>query len=202
MTKIRTALFGGSFNPIHNGHIALAREALHLDIADEVWLMVSPHNPLKTSTGLLTEELRFALAQKALANEPHLVASDFEFHLARPSYTYLTLRTLTQVYPNRIFSLLIGADNWLCFGRWSHPGEIRTHHQIWVYPREGVPTIDQQHLPSGVHFLSSPLYPYSSTEIRHAIAIQCPIDHMVPTCIANDVVRLYTPLLLPHNSPR
>lgn len=202
MTELRTALFGGSFNPIHNGHIALAREVLHLGIADEVWLMISPHNPLKASTGLLAEKQRFALAQKALVNELHIVASDFEFHLVRPSYTYLTLRALRQTYPDRTFSLLIGADNWICFDRWSHPDEIRTHHQIWVYPREGVPTIDQQHLPSGVHFISSPLYPYSSTEIRQAIATHHPITDMVPACIADDVVRLYTPLLLPHNSPR
>lgn len=168
MAHIRTAILGGSFNPIHKGHIALARHILHQGLADEVWLLVSPQNPLKNNSALLPEGLRLRLAQIAVANESQIKASDFEFHLSRPSYTWNTLCALTQEYPERDFMLTIGADNWLIFDQWAHHDEIRANYPIIVYPREGY-SIDPSSLPDSVHYLDSPLYPYSSTEIRAAL---------------------------------
>ena len=97
---IRTAVFGGSFNPVHYGHINLAKEILRQDLADEVWLMVSPRNPLKQQADLLDEQTRLRLARLALAAVPGVFASDDEFSLPRPSYTWKTLDALRSKYPD------------------------------------------------------------------------------------------------------
>ena len=112
MKKIKTGIYGGSFNPIHNGHIAIARKMIELAGLDEVWLMVSPQNPLKHSVDLLDEQLRLDMTRIALEPYPQLKACDYEFHLPRPSYMWHTLQSLTHDYPKREFTLLIAADNW------------------------------------------------------------------------------------------
>lgn len=191
MSLVRTAIFGGSFNPVHNGHILLARQVLEEQLADEVWLMVSPQNPLKDSHTLLDENVRFRLVEKALQNERYIKASSFEFHLPRPSYTWDTLRALTKSRPDRTFSLLIGADNWQLFPKWAHTGKIINNHTIIIYPREGFP-IDTNALPPTVHVLSgSPLFPYSSTDVRRAIARGEDVSEMLPPAIKDEACTLY-----------
>ncbi len=165
---IRTAIFGGSFNPVHVGHLQLAREVVKLRLADEVWLMVSPQNPLKQNGELLDEEVRYQLAAMAVEGEKGIKASRFEFDLPRPSYTYRTLESLCQAYPEREFSLLIGGDNWALFDRWAHYEEILARYPIIVYPREDSP-LSADALPKGVSLLRAPLWPVSSTEIRRRI---------------------------------
>lgn len=187
---MRTALFGGSFNPIHNGHIRLARQIIADGHADEVWLLVSPRNPLKSQAGLLDESLRLEMAQAALADEPHITASDFEFHLPRPSYTWNTLQALTGAYPGRQFLLLIGADNWHAFDRWAHHEEIVRHFPILIYPRTDYP-IDASALPPGVRTIAAPLFPFSSTDVRDAVRRGENIAGMVPPAIEASVIRAY-----------
>ena len=118
MDKIKTGIYGGSFNPIHNGHIAIARKMTELAGLDEVWLVVSPQNPLKERGDLLDDRLRLEMTRMALAPYPKLKASDFEFALPRPSYMWNTLQALSAAHPDREFTLLIGADNWEVFSRW------------------------------------------------------------------------------------
>ena len=133
----RTVLFGGSFNPIHNGHLALCRAVMTQGLADEVWMMVTPHNPLKASADLMPEAERYALCALATAEEKGIRASAFEFCLPRPSFTWQTLQALQNAYPDRSFSLLIGADNWAIFERWFKAREILENHEILIYPRPG-----------------------------------------------------------------
>lgn len=189
--KKRTGILGGSFNPIHTGHIALARHIIREASLDEIWFVVSPLNPFKkAATDLLDDDLRLALTRKALDGEPRLKASDYEFHLPRPSYMWNTLSHLGTDYPDREFVLIIGADNWLAFDRWAEPRYILDHHEIAVYPRSGFP-VDEATLPPNVHLVDTPLYPLSSTDIRQRVREGKPIDTLVPPRIRDLVLRYY-----------
>ena len=165
--KIRTIIFGGSFDPIHVVHTALAAEALRQNLADEVWFMVSPLNPHKQGQQLTPEEQRLEMVQLAIEDEPRFKASDFEFTLPRPSYTLHTLQALEAAYPEREFLLLIGADNWEKFDRWYRGDLILECYPIIVYPRGNE---QQPLLPQGVKWLASELYDISSTQIRELVA--------------------------------
>lgn len=179
----RVALFGGSFNPIHLGHLALAREVVSRGLADETWLMVSPHNPLKPSADLLDETLRFEMARIATADQPAVRASDFEISLPRPSFTWRTLEALRLSHPDTQFALLVGADNWACFNRWAHYEEILQSTPIIIYPREGY-EIEEINLPAGVTLLNPErLYPFSSTDIRRAFREGADVSRMLPPAV-------------------
>lgn len=186
----RIAIFGGSFNPVHVGHIALARSVVQQHLADEVWLLVSPQNPLKQQMGLLPEQQRLNLVRKALEHEHGVEVSDFEFYLPRPSYTWNTLQALSAAYPDVEFSLLIGADNWLLFNRWAHPDDILANYRLLVYPREGC-VVNKASLPIGVGLIEAPLFPLSSTDIRNLVREGKSIHGFVPAVIEQDVQRLY-----------
>ena len=190
MSPKTIALFGGSFNPIHLGHIALAQAVIKGCFADEVWMLVSPQNPLKKQEGLQPEEVRLALAEKALQSEQHIHVSDFEFRLPRPSYTWNTLQALSSTYPDITFKLLIGADNWLVFDHWAHYQDILHHYALLVYPRPDSPIRSAQ-LPSNVTLISSPLYPFRSTDIRQRVKAKKSIKGMVADSIVEDVERIY-----------
>jgi nicotinate-nucleotide adenylyltransferase len=177
---MRIAIFGGSFNPIHNGHIALAQAALRQCAIDEVWLMVSPQNPLKQHTDLLDDRLRLEMAQQALEHVKGIKACDYEFHLPKPSYTWNTLQHLAKDYPDDRFVLLVGGDNWAHFQRWRHWKDILWHYDVIVYPRdEYAGTIDV------------PLLDVSSTEIRRRIKAGESIQGLVPDSIIPLVCQYY-----------
>ena len=178
MKKI--GLFGGSFNPIHYGHVAIARAALTQCPLDEVWLMVSPQNPLKQETDLLDDGLRYEMARKSLEGIDGIKASDYEFHLSKPSYTWNTLQSLSKDYPDYCFSLLIGGDNWAHFERWRHWKDILRQYNVIVYPRDNYNgTIDV------------PLLPVSSTEIRQRVRAGESISGLVPDNIVPLVCKYY-----------
>lgn len=189
MHKRKIGLYGGSFNPVHVGHISLARQILNNYNLDEVWFVVSPHNPLKDEACLASDEERFLLVKKALEDEEHLSASDYEFHLPRPSYMWNTLSNLTKDYPNDEFSLIIGADNWQCFPRWYNYQEILASYHIIIYPRLGC---DIDELPSNVTLAHTRLWNVSSTQIRTMIHDSESIKGLVPDSILDEVVKLYT----------
>jgi len=170
---IRTGIFGGSFNPIHNGHIVLARQLKERAGLDEVWLMVSPQNPLKQHAGLLADEARMEMARKAVEGEAGIVASDYEMQLSRPSYTWNTLQALSRDYPDREFVLMIGGDNWELFDRWYRAEDIRRHYEIVVYTRT----------PGDPGFID-----ISSTEIRRRIREGLSIGELVPAAVA-DIIK-------------
>lgn len=179
--KIRTGIFGGSFNPIHKGHVTLARLLKAHAGLDEVWLMVSPQNPLKQGSDLLDDEARLEMARIAVAREPGIIASDYEMHLPKPSYTWNTLQSLSHDYPDREFVLMIGGDNWTLFDKWYRAEDIRQNYRIVVYPREekvegGGLKVDSTFNP--------PLLNISSTDIRQRIREGRSIRGLVPAGVA------------------
>lgn len=164
--RILTGIYGGSFNPIHDGHTRLGKELCRLGLVDELWFVVSPHNPHKQYDGLLADEARLALARLAVQEDDCLQVSDMEFRLPRPSYMVHTLETLRSEHSDREFVLVMGADNWERFPLWYQHEEILRHHRLIVYPRPGYELHD---LPPQVTVAQTPLIPISSTEIRNSI---------------------------------
>ena len=187
----RIGIFGGSFNPIHVGHIELARQLKALAGLDEVWLMVSPQNPLKQQVDLLDDQLRYQMARIALRGEQGIIASDYELHLPRPTYTWHTLQRLREDYRARTFILLIGGDNWQLFPRWYHSDDILREHQVVVYPRRGS-IIDRTSLPPTVTVADTELLDISSTDIRQRVTLGQSIAGLVPKSIQPLVNRLYS----------
>lgn len=176
MEKIRTVIFGGSFDPIHVGHLSLASEVVASGLAGEVWFLVSPQNPHKEACRLSDENVRMQMVQLAIEGNEKFKASDFEFTLPRPSYTINTLSALGKAFPDREFVLLIGADNWEKFDRWYRHEEILARYEIIVYPRENSL---KPELPAGVTWLSAKLHDVSSTQIREFVAKGCSISGLV-----------------------
>ena len=180
---IKTGIFGGSFNPIHNGHISLARQLKEKAGLDEVWLMVSPQNPMKRQADLLSDEARLQMARLALEQETGIIACDYEMHLPKPSYTWLTLQALSRDYPDRQFVLMIGGDNWSIFHRWFHADDILQNYQVVVYPRRDEQPVKKA-LPAGVTMVEAELLDVSSTEIRQRIREGRSIRKLVPPSVA------------------
>ncbi len=164
---IRTGYFGGSFNPIHEGHIRLAEYLRETGLVDEVWFVVSPQNPLKATADPEDADKRLLEVRDALANHPGLLVSDFECTMPIPSYTVDCLRAATLRFPDREFVLIIGGDNLDVFTRWKDYAYLLEHHDILVYPRPGA----TNRVPAGwkrVKILNAPQMDISSTQIRKA----------------------------------
>jgi len=133
MKKI--GLFFGTYNPIHVGHLVIANHIANYTELDEVWLVVSPQNPLKKKASLLEDYHRLALVRVAIDENPKLKASDIEFDLPQPSYTSNTLVHIHEKYPDYSFAIIMGEDNLRTFHKWKNYEEILKNNRIYVYPR-------------------------------------------------------------------
>jgi nicotinate-nucleotide adenylyltransferase len=172
-------LFFGSFNPIHIGHMVLANYMISFTDMDQVWMVVSPHNPLKLKSSLLNQHDRLHLVNLALDFHPKIKSSNIEFSLSQPSYTIHTLAHLKEKYPKYQFSLIMGQDNLSTFDKWKNHDEILDHHRIYVYPRDGAaPSKFDKH--PKVHLTAAPVIEISSTFIRNAIREQKNIQFFLP----------------------
>ena len=167
---MRIGIYGGSFNPIHKGHTRLAASIVAQGWVDELWLLVSPLNPLKSEEqgGIAEYEHRLKMAELATEKIQGVKVSDFERHLPLPSYTVITLKELGKAYPQHEFVLVIGADNWERFPRWYHADEITENYNILIYRRPRC-EIDETSLPPTVQVVTTPLYDVSSTQIRDSV---------------------------------
>lgn len=173
-------LYFGSFNPIHKGHIRLAEYMLQQTGVDEVWLVLSPHNPLKDVSRLWNEEKRLELVKKACRHNALIIVCTVEFSLPKPNYTINTLRHLSVKYPEHKFSILIGADNYAIFDKWQSWEEILSNYKIYVYPRSGSKKIEGRF--DEMEWLEdAPLFDISSTEIREKMARGESVDDLIPS---------------------
>lgn len=175
-------IFSGSFNPIHIGHLALANYLCEFEKLDEVWFLITPHNPLKEKDSLMDDQLRYDLAQAAIADYPNFKVSDFEFDLPKPSYTIDTLKALDDAYPNHIFHLIMGADNWLTIDQWKDFENLIAEYNILVYPRNGYP-LPNESPASNIRFVHAPIIEISSSFIRESILNKKDVRFFLPTSI-------------------
>ena len=169
MNKQEIGLFSGSFNPIHVGHLMLASYLCEFTRLEEIWFVVTPHNPLKESAELLDDELRLQMVRLALEDYERMRVSDVEFHMPRPSYTIDTLSKLSHNHPDKNFTLIIGGDNWTYFNRWKAYQRLIDTVPILIYPRLGEAVVIPEQYRDTIQLVNAPLVEVSSTFIRKSI---------------------------------
>lgn len=181
---MRIGIYSGSFDPIHAGHQMVANYCAQWGPFDEVWLLVSPMNPLKRGSNPASESQRLEMARIVAEQCRNVKASDFEFNLPLPSYTYVTLCRLRESYPEHDFTLIVGSDNWINFGRWRDAHKIIDEFGLVVFPRPGY-EVPQDPMP-GVRVLpDTPTAQISSTFVRKAVAEGYSIAGFVPSGVAD-----------------
>ena len=175
---MKIGIYGGSFNPIHFGHTGLAQWVVRNTDLDEVWLMISPNNPLKDVSILADEQVRLQEAKEAIRRlgdaAKGIVVSDFEFTLPRPNYTANTLRELQKQFPQHEFTLIIGEDNLEIFPKWREYTYLLENFRILVYPRKGnsksteqiLKELETTHIKNVQLLADAPYFEISSTELR------------------------------------
>lgn len=184
MKKIKTGLFIGSFNPIHVGHTIVAQHAVEAGDLDELWFVVSPHNPFKDPGTLADKDKRLAMAKitcSALGSK--FKASNVEFGLPTPSYTYDTLKYLEEHNPEREFSVILGTDNAKDVEKWKNGKEIMKDYRFLLFPRMGYKPITSNELAKFTNVMliqKCPNIEMSSTYVRQRIAEKKSIMFMVP----------------------
>lgn len=175
---MKIGLYFGSFNPVHVGHLIIAGHMAYQTDLEQVWLVLSPRNPLKPAGSLLNEYDRLHLLRLAVETEPRFRASDIEFSLPRPSYTIDTLTYLVEKYPEHAFSVIMGSDSLENLNRWKNYQLLLARFPIYVYQRPGHPP---REFPGGkITLCDAPLLDISSSGIRKLIRQGIPVRYMVP----------------------
>ncbi len=177
--KRKVGLFFGSFNPIHVGHLIIANYIVNFTILDEVWFVVSPHNPFKDKKSLGNMYDRLEMVNLAIEGQDNLKACDIEFSLPQPSYTIDTLTHLAEKYPSKEFTLIMGEDNLLGLSKWKNADIILRDYKIIVYPRPGYDANELKDHPS-VIMTDTPVMEISSTFLRKAIKENRDIKFFTP----------------------
>nr|WP_315163011.1 nicotinate (nicotinamide) nucleotide adenylyltransferase [uncultured Flavobacterium sp.] len=174
---MKIGLYFGTFNPIHIGHLIIANHMAEYAGLDQVWMVVTPHNPLKKKSTLLDDYHRLQMVHLATEDFPKIRPSDIEFKLSQPNYTVNTLVHLQEKFPDYDFSLIMGEDNLRSLHKWKNYEAILAHHEIYVYPRleakgETIPTETENILFKDhpkIHMIDAPVVEISSTFIRSNI---------------------------------
>lgn len=177
---MRIGIFSGSFDPVHTGHAMIANYASQWSDLDEVWIVVSPLNPLKKGSHPAPDSDRLAMASLVAAKCDGVRVSDFEFSLPIPSYTYNTLVCLRERFPEHEFSLIIGSDNWLQFDKWRDSEKIVRDFSIYIYPRPGY-DICKEDMPLGVTVMdAAPRALISSSFVRDSVKEGKNLNYFLP----------------------
>lgn len=175
-------LFFGSFNPVHVGHMVLANYMASFTELEQVWFVVSPHNPLKEKSSLLDQNQRLHMVNLAIGDSNQFKSNNIEFGLPQPSYTINTLAHLKEKYPKHRFSLIMGEDNLESFTKWKNYEEILKHHTLFVYPRPGCNPGDLKNH-KNVIMTNAPVMELSSTMIRQSIKNKKDVSFFVPKAV-------------------
>ena len=178
---MKIGLYFGTFNPIHVGHMIIANHMAEFSGLDQIWMVVTPHNPLKKKETLLSDLQRLQLVRLATENYPKIKPSDIEFKLPQPNYTVNTLAHLQDKYPKHEFSLIMGEDNLRSFHKWKNYEVILANHDIYVYPRiaDEAENHEFKDYPK-VHLIDAPVVEISSTFIRECIKTKKNVRPLLP----------------------
>ncbi|MFY7839979.1 MAG: nicotinate (nicotinamide) nucleotide adenylyltransferase [Lacibacter sp.] len=182
---MKTGLYFGSFNPIHNGHLIIAQHVLNETDLQQVWFVVSPQNPFKQQKTLLNEYDRLYLVNLAIQKTNNFKAIDIEFNLPKPSYTINTLTYIQEKYPQHQFSIIMGSDSFQNLDNWKNGENIMQNFPIYVYKRPGFAT--GQPIVKELHVLSAPLLEISATHIRELIQQGKSIRFLVPEEVCDEI---------------
>ena len=186
---MKIGLFFGSFNPIHVGHLIIANHLAEYTDLKQVWLVVSPQNPLKEKETLLNEYHRLDLVNTAIEGNNKLKSCDIEFKLPKPSYTIDTLQYLKEKHPKHQFCIIMGSDNITSFHKWKNAETILNNYPIYVYKRSGDEVFQLQKKYSQVHFLDVPLLDISSSLIRKMIREKKSVRYLLPENVYEQVIQ-------------
>ena len=180
-------LYFGSFNPIHIGHLIIANHMVEHSDLDEVWFVVSPHNPFKVKKSLLNNHHRLAMVEFAIEDYPKFKVTDIEFKLPQPSYTINTLAHITEKFPNHQFSIIMGEDNLSGFHKWKNYEQILQNHLIYIYPR--LKLIDKKEdliiNHPNIKLIDAPIIQISATNIRNWIKNKKNVRTLLPKKVWN-----------------
>lgn len=179
----RIGLFFGSFNPVHVGHMIIANFMATRTDLDQVWLVVSPQNPLKKKSSLARDHDRLHLVRLAIGDNLQLRASDIEFHLPQPSYTVDTLAYLREKYPQHQFVLIMGGDNLATLHRWKNFEILLRDYELYVYRRPGYTIPEEMEKQPAVRFFDAPLMHLSASYIRQCLAEGASVQYLVPESV-------------------
>jgi len=182
---MKIGLYFGSFNPVHIGHLIIASHVINSTNLLQVWLVVSPHNPLKKSGSLLNEYHRLHLVQSAIEGENFLRASNVEFHLPKPSYTIDTLTYLQEKFPGKEFAVIMGSDSFCNIDKWKNYEVLLREYDLYIYKRPGFDVQKPEH--SNITILDAPLLEISSTHIRELIKKNKSIRYLVPDVVKEEI---------------
>jgi nicotinate-nucleotide adenylyltransferase len=167
---MKVGLYFGTFNPIHAGHLIIANHMAEYSGLDQIWLVVTPHNPLKKKSTLLEDHHRLQMVFLATEDYPKLKPSDIEFRLPQPNYTVNTLAHLQEKFPTHAFSLIMGEDNLNSLHKWKNYEVLLQSHDIYVYPRINTEIINAEIATAArIHRIDAPVIEISSTFIRNSI---------------------------------
>jgi nicotinate-nucleotide adenylyltransferase len=186
----RIGLFFGSFNPVHIGHMVIANYALEFTDLDQVWFIISPHNPFKDKRSLLADHHRFYMTNLAVEDNYRLRASNIEFQLPQPSYTIHTLTYLQEKYLDKKFILLTGSDILPSFNKWKNYEMILDLYELYVYPRPHTAPHPYSNHPK-VKFIDAPMMEISSSFIRESIARGKNVSFLLPGKVYQHIVEMH-----------
>jgi nicotinate-nucleotide adenylyltransferase len=186
---MKTGLFFGSFNPVHIGHMALANYFVEFTDIEQLWFVISPHNPLKKKGSLINDQTRMEMVELAIEGDTRFQTCDVEFHMPKPSFTIDTLTYLSEKNPKHEFVLLMGSDGLLTFHKWKNYEQIIAQYCRYIYPRKTQLPVDYPQHNNIIVIEDAPLIEVSSSFIRRSIKEKKDLRHFLPQKVSEYIER-------------